>query len=274
MWLKPRRCRSKRIETAYQAYSCGRQTLFDLSQSTGKAVSTLRRAFDLLTPSSSRLPIPAEPVALTFDGTFFGRGYGLLIYRAQGRNIYWQEIESERICDMEAGLLHLRDQGWRFSSITIDGRKGAISLVNRLFSDMPVQLCLFHQKAIVRRYLTGHPKTLCGKELRALVAFLGFIPEKIFMDCLDDLRKRYADFLKERNELNQFKHRRLRSALRSLRSNAPYLFTYERFPERGIPHTTNSCDGSFAHWKNKVKIHRGLRKERRAKMIAFLLSKS
>ena len=198
----------------------------------------------------------------------------MLIYRAQSRNIHWQEIENERICDMEAGLLHLRDQGWRFSSVTIDGRKGAISLVKRLFPDAPVQLCLFHQKAIVRRYLTGHPKTLCGKELRALTAFLGFVPEEIFLDCLEDLRSRYADFLKERNELGKFKHRRLRSALRSLRSNAPFLFTHQRFPDRAVPTTTNSCDGSFAHWKNKVKIHRGLKKERRAKMIRFLLSKS
>jgi hypothetical protein len=274
VWLKPRRCRSKKIEKAYQAYSCGRQTLCDLSESTGRSVSTLRRAFDRLTPFSSPLPIPAEPVALTFDGTFFGRGYGLLIYRAQGRNIYWQEIESERICDMEAGLLDLRAQGWLFSSVTIDGRKGAISLVNRLFPCVPVQLCLFHQKAIIRRYLTGRPKTLCGKELRELTRFLGYINENLFIECLDDLKSRYADFLKERNELNQFKHRRLRSALRSLRSNAPYLFTYKRFPERNIPHTTNSCDGSFAHWKNKVKIHRGLKKERRIKMIQFLLAKS
>jgi hypothetical protein len=274
VWLKPRRCRGKKIEKAYQAYSCGRQTLSDLSKSTGKSVRTLRRAFDRLELSFSPLPIPAEPVALTFDGTFFGRGCGLLIYRAQRRNIHWQEIENERLQDMEAGLLHLRAQAWTFSSVTIDGRKGAISLVNRLFPDTPVQLCIFHQKAIIRRYLTGHPKTLCGKELRALVAFLGFLSEEIFMGCLDDLRDRYADFLKERNELGQFKHRRLRSALRSLRSNAPFLFTHQRFPDRGIPTTTNSCDGSFAHWKNKVKIHRGLKKQRRAKMIKFLLSKT
>ena len=196
----------------------------------------------------------------------------MLIYRAQGRNIHWQEIESERLCDMEAGLLHLKAQGWSFSSVTIDGRKGAISLVKRLFPDVPVQLCLFHQKAIVRRYLTGHPKALCGKELRALTSFLGHIDEKIFMECLDDLMDRYADFLKERNELNQFKHRKLRSALRSLRSNAPFLFAHQKFPEGTVPTTTNSCDGSFAHWKNKVRIHRGLKKDRRTKMINFLLS--
>ena len=240
----------------------------------GKSIRTLRRAFDHLEPLSCPLPIPAEPVALTFDGTFFGRGYGLLIYRAQGRNIHWQEIESERIADMEAGLLHLKAQGWTFSSVTIDGRKGAISLVERLFPEMPVQLCLFHQKAIVRRYLTGNPKTDCGKAIAKLSCDLLSLTEEAFLSRLQNIRDDYADFLKERNELNQFKHRRLRSALRSLRTNAPYLFTYKKHPELAIPHTTNSCDGSFAHWKNKVKIHRGLKPERRTKMIHFLLSNS
>ena len=85
-------------------------------------------------------------------------------------------------------------------------------------------------------------------------------------------QKKYEDFLKERNEQGQFKHRQLRSAFRSLKTNLPYLFTYKKFPALHIPNTTNSCDGSFAHWKQKIKIHRGLRKHRRNKMINYLLS--
>lgn len=197
-----------------------------------------------------------------------------MVYRAEGRNIHWQEIESETLAIVEAGLIYLEEQGWRFSSVTVDGRKGAILLIHRLLPDVPVQFCIFHQKAIIRRYLTAKPKTLCGKELRALTAFLGYIPEKNFADCLEDLQIRYADFLKERNDQNQFKHRRLRSAIRSLRSNTTYLFAHQRFPDLAIPTTTNSCDGSFAHWKNKVKIHRGLKDKRRQKMINFLLSKT
>lgn len=139
---------------------------------------------------------------------------------------------------------------------------------------MPIHLCVFHQKAIVQRYLTTKPKTLCGQELRELTAFLGHIPESLFLDCLADLKSRYAAFLKERNEQGQFRHRRTRSALRSLSANAPWLFTAQRHPDLHIPTTTNSCDGSFAHWKNKVKIHRGLRQKRRAKMIKSLLAQT
>lgn len=93
------------------------------------------------------------------------------------------------------------------------------------------------------------------------------VEPEIFKSLLETLREEYAEFLKERNEQGQFRHRRLRSAFRSLKTNLPYLFTYKLFPELNIPNTTNSCDGSFAHWKQKVKIHRGLKTERRNKMV-------
>lgn len=274
MWLTTTGGRSRSVERAYKRYSHGRQTLSGISQSQGVCIRTLRRRFDRYQPVITVPKASATPVALTVDATFFGRGDGLMIYRAEQRNIHWQEIESETLEVLEEGIRHLLQQGWRFSGVTVDGRKGAVPRLNRLLPGVPVQFCLFHQKAIVRRYLTLHPKSLCGQELRALTAFLGHVSEDIFLDALRDLQDRYADFLKERNELGQFKHRRLRSALRSLRSNAPLLFAHQRFPERAIPTTTNSCDGSFAHWKAKVKIHRGLRKDRKAKMIRFLLSKT
>lgn len=246
----------------------------DLADKYDCSVKTLQRHFESYKPASKIIPASPYPVALTFDGTFFGRQYGLLIYRTEGKNIYWQEIESENLAVIEQGLRHLISLGWRFSSITIDGRKGTVSLVKRLFPDVPIQLCIFHQKAIIRRYLTAQPKTKCGKEIRTLVFFMMHIDEEVFLQCLSGIKNDYGDFLKERNEQGQFMHRKLRSALRSLTTNAPLLYTYKNHPKLKIPSTTNSCDGSFAHWKAKVKIHRGLKQIRKQKMIQFLLANS
>jgi hypothetical protein len=128
--------------------------------------------------------------------------------------------------------------------------------------------------AIVRRYLTDQPKTECGIAIKHLVAPLKTMPEKIFLQKLQDIHTRFADFLKEKNSTGGFKHRPIRSALRSLRTHAPYLFTHQKYPALNIPTTSNSCEGSFAHLKEKIKIHRGLRKHRRTKMIKFLLDKT
>jgi hypothetical protein len=129
------------VADAYAAYSTGRRTLADLSQATGLSLRAWQRKLDAYAPAAPAGGIPATPVALTFDATFFGRGYGVLVYRALGKNIHWQEIVSERLQDMADGLRHLLTQGWQFSSVTIDGRKGTVLLIDRLLPGVPVQMC-------------------------------------------------------------------------------------------------------------------------------------
>ena len=165
----------------------------------------------------------------------------------------------------------LESRNYRFKGFVIDGRKGVIKLLKRRYPNIPVQLCHFHQAQIIRRYTTNSPKTECGRELKNLMSFLTIYTEEEFSKRFSELQDRYYEFLKERNENRQFVHRKLRSAFRSLRTNLPYLFAHKNHPDLQLPNTTNSCDGSFAHWKQKIKIHRGLRKHRREKMLDFLL---
>jgi hypothetical protein len=213
-----------------------------------------------------------ESLNLVFDATFFSRTDGVLVFRANHKNLHWRFIESETLRDIAAGLDALEKQGYQFKSFTIDGRKGVIQLLNARYPDIPIQLCHFHQAQIIRRYTTNKPKTKCGQALLSLIKQLTLTTQTDFAVQFFQLRETYADFLKERNENGEFIHRRLRSAFRSLKTNLPYLFTCQSYPELNIPNTTNSCDGSFAHWKQKVKIHRGLSKSRRNKMINYLLT--
>jgi len=213
-------------------------------------------------------------VALTLDGTYFGRKYGLLVYRANRKNLYWREMDGEKIAYIEEDLLHLQTLGWQFSSFTVDGRRGVIQLPGRLFPDVPVQMCIFHQKKIIQRTIGTKPLSECGKAIRELTRELTRISEEEFTICLQMIQETYRAFLLERNENKRLKHAKIRSAISSLKRNRKYLFACKKHPTLSIPNTTNSCDGSFAHWKQKVKIHRGLKKKRRTKMIEFLLQNS
>lgn len=194
-----------------------------------------------------------------------------MVFRACKKNLYWQEISSEKIEYYSQGIQFLEDAGYHFKSFTIDGRKGVISLLRSKYPNIPLQFCVFHQKAIVCRYITDNPKTDCGKRLKELIYSLTKTNRDTFTQQLDILKEQYNDFLKEKNNTGQFVHRRLRSAIRSVTVNLPYLFTYKDYPHLSIPNTTNTCDGSFAHWKQKIKIHRGLSKKNRYKMICFFL---
>jgi transposase-like protein len=181
-------------------------------------------------------------------------------------------VESEKLSSYLEELYNLQTQDYIFKSFTIDGRHGLVKLLQIHFPSIPIQICQFHQVAIVTRYTTRRPQTECGQELRKLVLNLKSLTKEDFIEQFKELCDKYKDFLKERNENNQFKHRKLRAAFRSIKTNLPYLFTFQNYPELSIPNTTNSADGSFGNWKYKVRLHKHLRLDRMKKMIDRILS--
>jgi len=66
----------------------------------------------------------------------------------------------------------------------------------------------------------------------------------------------------------QYTHRRLMAAYKSLRRNLPYLFTYKNFPNHQMPNTTNSLDGGvFTQLKKLIKLHQGMSRSLKVKLI-------
>jgi len=166
----------------------------------------------------------------------------------------------------------LESEGWTFTGAVIDGRRGLATV----FSDIPVQMCHFHQVQIVRRYLTSRPKTLSGRELLNIIYTLRYADEHTFTLRLEHWHRQWNDYIKEKTLVAGTKHwyythKEVRKAYMSIKRNLPYLFTYQKYPELHIPNTTNSLDGSFAQLKGKLRAHSGLTKERRFKVISELL---
>lgn len=217
-------------------------------------------------------PALNSPMNLIADATYFSRSDGVLVFRANKVNIDISFIRSETKKNFNRRLNKLEERGYRFKSVTLDGKTGIISLFSTRYPELPIQLCQFHQKQIIRRYITSRPQTPCALAIRELMKKLKEHDETSFTEALTELKEQYHNFLQERNDNGQFKHRKVRSAVRSLTKNLPYLFTYKKHPELSIPNTTNSCDGSFGQWKYKVELHRGMKKHRRNKLIIFLLN--
>jgi len=86
--------------------------------------------------------------------------------------IYFKEVKTESVKDFREGIIALKAANYRISSITIDGRRGYINNIRKLLGNIPIQMCLFHQKAIVRRYITDRPRSRCGKDLKDLMHLL------------------------------------------------------------------------------------------------------
>lgn len=178
-------------------------------------------------------------------------------------------VSSETVEHYKQGIYELKQQGFVIKGVVSDGRRGVLTG----FTDIPVQMCHFHQKQIVTRYLTRNPKLEAGIELKLITARLSKTDEPSMSHWLDEWYIKWEGFLKERTYREDgsftYTHKRLRSAYFSLVHNLPYLYTYTRNP--GMPNTTNTLEGKFSQMKSKLRVHSGLRWDRKKRVITTLL---
>ena len=256
----------------WNKYTHGKQTLKELSIQYGHSSKWVRKHLDTHAVSKDT-PSP-QPTIIVADTTFWGRGYGVCVFRSWSlkRNLWWGEVSSELMAHYHYGRKILESQGWTFTGAVIDGRRGLATV----FKDIPVQVCHFHQMKSVTRYLTRRPETLAGQALRRIMLTLPHTTEPVFTRSLIHWEKTYHNFITEKTYVTgtkhwSYTHKNVRSAYRSLYTNLPHLFTYQRYPLLNIPNTTNTIDGYFAGLKKKVAQHHGLRRDRRFKVISELL---
>jgi hypothetical protein len=213
-------------------------------------------------------------LVIVADTTFFSHANGLIAFREPNlkKNVWWSLVASERAESYLHGKKHLEHNGFNITAVVLDGRSG----IRAVFDGIPVQMCQFHQKQIIKRYLTTRPKLEASRELKVIAAKLASIDEQSFSAELTNWHERWNYFLKQKT-IDQntgrwfYTHKRLRSAYRSLNTNLPYLFTYQKFPELNIPNTTNSLDGFFNRLKSLINVHRGLNAQRRKRIIIEIL---
>lgn len=271
--FRSKRNKQKIAKALWKEYSTGKQTLIEIGNEVGRSYKWVRNRLDEVLVSMPD-DLTLGPTIIVPDTTFWGRKYGVMVFRSWTlkRNIWWSEVVSERVANYYYGRKILEAKGWTFTAAVIDGRRGLANV----FKDIPVQMCHFHQMQTVTKYLTRRPKTEAGRELRALALTLTKTDELTFTKALLKYEKRWKHFLDEKTivlglKRPQYTHKNVRSALRSLKTNLPNLFTYLRYPELNIPNTTNTIDGYFASVKKKVAAHHSLRKDRRYKLICQLL---
>lgn len=220
--------------------------------------------------------VTPQAVVVVADMTFYKRTFGVCVFRSPHfkKNLFWHTVERETAAVYHGCRWQLEQQGFKVQAAVIDGKPGLIPV----FWDVPIQMCHFHQIKIVTRYLTSRPKLPASQALRILTLTLPRTTEKNFAKGLDEWHTQWGSFLKEKT-LNLetkrwfYTHKRLRAAYRSLKTNLPLLFTYQRYPELKIPNTTNSLDGTFSHLKDLLRIHRGASRRRKQQLINEILSR-
>ena len=204
------------------------------------------------------------------DTTYWGDSFGVMLFKdaITKENLLKYYVKYETNAHYKRGIEELQNIGFKIIAIVCDGRKGLINS----FINIPVQMCQFHQAAIIRRYITKNPRLPASIELKDIVSMMVQTDKESFEGALKQWYNKWEPFLNERTINKEtgksyYTHKRLRSAYRSLKTNMPWLFTWYDNIELDIPNTTNALEGYFADLKNKLRNHNGLSLTRKKKFI-------
>ncbi len=252
----------------WEQYHTGKQTYRQLAQRYGCSVRTIQRRLDKHKPIPSEVKV--RKVVVLMDTTYWGHGFGVMLFKDEitKENLLKFYVKTETNALYKKGIEELRSRGFEIAAIVCDGRRGVI----QSFKDIPVQMCQFHQAAIIRRYITKSPRMTAARELKTVVELMKQTDKESFVGALNEWFIKWEDFLNERTTNLEtgksfYTHKKLRSAYRSLKTNLPWLFTWYDHMHLKIPNTTNSIDGHFADLKNKLRNHNGLNISRKKKFI-------
>ena len=262
-----RRRDKKQVITDYVE---GKQTIEQLSVKYGVSSRTIQR--DLKGMRYVQKISKNKDVTIQLDTTYWGRNFGLMVIKDALRNkILWRKyVRYETIKDYLEGVEWLKSQGFKIYGVVIDGMRG---LAQALYP-IPVQMCQFHQIMIVRRYLTQDPDIEASIELLCLIKEITRMEKESFIGAFEEWYERNKDTLNERINDRRIKRKtppfmrpRLRSAYLSIKRNMQLLWTFYDHPETGLPNTNNALEGVFSDIKSKTRVHSGISRDNRKKLL-------
>lgn len=246
--------------------------LFDLDK---KTVKTYLESYTVAEKDDHN----PRDIYLVVDATYFGKrkegtSWGVILFRdsKEKENLWWKFVDHESFDHYLEGRLFLERKGYIIKSVTMDGFKGNLNV----FKGISIQLCLYHLKQMVIRNISLKPQTEAGQVLLALIKELPFMREDVFTNRVKQFHSKYADFLLERTIHPSgewsYTHEGVLMAYRSVTYWFNYLFTYRS--NKHIPSTSNTCEGHFSHIKDVLRIHRGLSKDMKEKIIKAIFLES
>ncbi len=260
-----------------------RQVYRTLSRDSGLSQSSLQRLFRSYlsrSPELSVKPALKERTYLLIDGSYFPGNLCIVLYmdHALGYVQLYRNSDGERYSEIYEDLMNLRTLGVEVYSVTCDGHHSILKAVRKAFPEAIIQRCLVHIKRQVKTYLSARPQSDAGKDLLRISRRLTYITtheqSALWLLEMHQWEQHYKAYVNARsnNPISGrywYTHKNVHSAYRLIKNAAPYLFAY--LDDGQIPNTTNKLEGHFAHLKEKLTLHHGLRTAARKAFIKWYL---
>lgn len=167
--------------------------------------------------------------------------------------------------------------GYNIVGVISDWHGSLVSAVKYLYPKIPHQRCLVHTQRRCQTLLTRKPKTEAEKELLEIVRYLNKITTRneaeIWIRWFERWEDRHSLFVKQRSygvkengsRTWWYTHKGVRSAYRAIKTSLNHLFLYLEY--EGLDKDTNGLESEFSHLKQKINMHRGLKKTRKLAAI-------
>ena len=179
----------------WQEYVKGKQTYDQLAKKYNCSKRTIQRTIDNHEIQLKKIE-PREVIVL-MDTTYWKRGFGVMLFKdaITKENLLKYYVKTENNKLYLRGIKELQKRGFVILAIVCDGRKGLF----QLFENIPMQMCQFHQVAIIRRYITKNPKLPASIELKEIVSLLKQTDKESFEGLLNEWFIKWKSFLNERS---------------------------------------------------------------------------
>lgn len=253
-------------------YQTSKQTVVEIAAISGKSPSTIKRRLRGITIKWEQPRLDGTGGYVHLDVTYWGRNWGVLLALddATGRPLYITFVKHETVADYVLAVETITRMGYTIRGIVIDGMRSLFDMFGDVYR---IQMCQFHMRSIVDRYLTKKPRLKAAVALKELMGRLTALGKEEFGKEFAKWKEDWAHTLNrrtvsKRTGRSHFTHKRLRTAMNSVDYYMPYLFTYQEKGCEGMPNTNNKVEGVFTDLKKNLNNHSGMGEAGRKRFIS------
>lgn len=154
-------------------HQANKQTVAELSALTGKSPSAIKRRLREVAVNWERPGLEGMSGFVHLDVTYWSRDWGVMLALddATCRPLYVAFIRHENVADYVKAADTITGNGCAVKGIVIDG----MSSLFGAFSQYRIQMCQFHMRSIVDRYLTKNQSLRAAVALKALMESLAML---------------------------------------------------------------------------------------------------
>ncbi len=138
----------------------------------------MQRYFNVMLSKAPKLSYSQnKEVYLLIDATYFSEEICLVVFRDDvlKQTQLYRVTDGEHYEELKEDLQNILNLGIKIGGITCDGDKSLLKAIKKVYPEVPMQRCLVHIQRMCKIWLSSHPKTRAGFELREIVCKLHFI---------------------------------------------------------------------------------------------------